>query len=83
MSRNYRPLLVALAFFILAVVLTAIVVFFQKVEGPSLLANNIIILALVNVDIILLIVLVLLLSRNFIKLYLERRQNIMVYAICA
>ncbi|MEK6682985.1 MAG: ATP-binding protein [Nitrospirota bacterium] len=77
MSRNYRPLLVALAFFILAVVLTAIVVFFQKVEGPSLLANNIIILALVNVDIILLIVLVLLLSRNFIKLYLERRQNIM------
>lgn len=77
MSRNYRPLLVALAFFILAVVLTAIVVFFQKVEGPSLLANNIIILALVNVDIILLIVLILLLSRNFIKLYLERRQNIM------
>ncbi len=77
MSRNYRPLMVALAFFILAVVLTAIEVFFQKIEGPSLLANNIIILALVNVDIILLIVLILLLSRNFIKLYLERRQNIM------
>ncbi|MBI3354917.1 MAG: PAS domain-containing protein [Nitrospirae bacterium] len=77
MSRNYRPLLVALAFFILAVVLTAIEVFFQKIEGPSLFANNIIILALVNVDIILLIVLILLLSRNFIKLYLERRQNIM------
>ena len=30
MSRNYRPLLVALAFFILAVVLTAIVVFFRR-----------------------------------------------------
>ncbi|MBI5181760.1 MAG: PAS domain-containing protein [Nitrospirae bacterium] len=77
MSRNYRPIWIVLAFFAMTAILTAIVVFFQKIEGPSHLANNIIVFALFNVDLILLIVLVLLLSRNFIKLYLERRQNIM------
>lgn len=77
MKSSLRPLWIALAFFVLTVILTAIVIFFQKIEGPSHLANNIIVFALLNVNLILLIVLVLLLSRNFIKLYLERKQNIM------
>src|SRR3989338_10428237 len=77
MKSSLRPLWISLAFFVLTVILTAIVIFFQKIEGPSHIANNIIVFALLNVNLILLIVLVLLLSRNFIKLYLERRQNIM------
>lgn len=68
-----RPALITAAFLVLSISLTLL--FFRGVEGPSLFSTNILVLTLVNVNITLAILLVLLLSRNLIKLYFERRQQ--------
>ncbi len=49
--------------------------FFRGVESPSLFSTNILVVTLVNLNITLAILLVLLLSRNLIKFYFERRQE--------
>ncbi len=49
--------------------------FFRGVESPSLFSTNILVVTLVNLNITLAILLILLLSRNLIKFYFERRQE--------
>lgn len=70
---GFRPVWITGLFLILSVSLT--VLFFQGVESPSLFSTNILVVTLVNLNITLSILLLLLLSRNLIKLYFERKQE--------
>jgi len=58
------------------VTLTAVRSPFQQLRFPSPIASNILIFALVNINIVLLLLLVLLLFRTLFKVYLERRENV-------
>jgi len=60
----------------LIVSLTLTFLFFRGMEGPSSLSTNILVVTLINVDTILGVLLCLLLSRNLIKLYFERRKRL-------
>jgi two-component system nitrogen regulation sensor histidine kinase NtrY len=68
---------------ILAIVLasvvgmTAVQVTIQQLKVPTPIASNILIFALVNINIVLLLLLVLLVFRSLFKVYLERRENIL------
>ncbi|MFQ5658149.1 MAG: HAMP domain-containing protein, partial [Candidatus Methylomirabilales bacterium] len=58
-------------------VLTAVEVLIHQLRFPSPIPSNILIFALVNVNLILLILLILLVFRNLFKIYLERRNNLL------
>src|SRR5439155_965894 len=53
------------------------VYFSDQTQPTPFVPSNILVLALLNVDIILLVVLLLLLSRNLVKAYFERRQRLL------
>ena len=57
--------------------LTAVQVTIQQLRFPSPIASNILIFALVNINIVLLLLLVLLVFRSLFKVYLERRENVL------
>jgi len=56
--------------------LTVLEITLQGKKGPSLLPTNVVIFALINLNILLLLVFMLLLGRNLIKLYFERRRGV-------
>jgi two-component system nitrogen regulation sensor histidine kinase NtrY len=68
---------------ILAIVLASVVglttvqVTIQQLKFPTPIASNILIFALVNINIVLLLLLVLLVFRSLFKVYLERRENVL------
>jgi two-component system, NtrC family, nitrogen regulation sensor histidine kinase NtrY len=74
-GHNLRPVLIVLAFLIPMVWLT--VYYSDKTQATPFVPSNILILALLNVDIILLVVLSLLLSRKLVKAFFERRQRVL------
>lgn len=57
--------------------LTAVQVAIQQLRFPTPIASNILIFALVNINIVLLLFLVLLVFRSLFKVYLERRENVL------
>ncbi len=57
--------------------LTAVQVTIQQLKFPTPIASNILIFALVNINIVLLLLLVLLVFRSLFKVYLERRENVL------
>ncbi len=61
----------------LVVVLTAAEVLIHQLRFPSPIPSNILIFALVNVNLILLILIIVLLFRNLFRIYLERRDNLL------
>ena len=61
----------------LVAVLTAVQVLLPQLRYPSPIPSNILIFALVNVNLILLVLLILLVSRNLFKIYLDRRHNLL------
>lgn len=61
----------------LVAVLTTVQVLLHQLRFPSPIPSNILIFALVNVNLSLLVLLVLLLFRNLFKIYLERRNNLL------
>jgi len=67
-------ILITAGFFLVSLTLTFF--FFKGMEGPSFFPTNILVLTLINVDLILGVLLCLLLSRNLIKLYFERRKGL-------
>jgi len=69
----FRPVWITALFLGLSVSLTLLL--FKGVEHPSLFSTNILVVTLVNLNITLAILLVLLLSRNLIKVYFERRKQ--------
>src|SRR6266704_4298705 len=74
-SHYLRPVLIVLSFLLPMVILT--VYFSDQTQPTPFVPSNILMLALLNVDIILLVVLLLLLSRNLVKAYFERRQRLL------
>ncbi|VAX26497.1 Nitrogen regulation protein NtrY [hydrothermal vent metagenome] len=68
---TFRPVWITGLFLTLSISLT--VLLFQGIEKPSLFSTNILMVTMVNLNITLAILLVLLLSRNLVKLYFERR----------
>src|SRR3989304_4597806 len=71
-----KPIVILSAFLAITITLTVGELFFEG-QGTSLLGNNIIILTLFNINLILLVVLLLLLSRNIVKFIFERHQNVL------
>ncbi|MDP7580429.1 MAG: ATP-binding protein [Nitrospinota bacterium] len=74
--KKRRIIKIAISVFILLVLLTFIETFIMQQHTPSPLLNNVIVFALFNIIIILLCALVLLIFRNLVKLYSERRSGI-------
>jgi len=74
-TRRFFPILLTLAALILTLGITTI--YFKGLQHSSLFPSNILVLTLVNVNLILVVLLVLLLSRNLIKLYFERRHKLL------
>ncbi len=72
---HFRPVLIVLLFLVPMVFLT--LHYYDQTQPTPFVPSNILVLALLNVDIILLVVLVLLLSRNLVKAYFERRQRLL------
>lgn len=68
-----RPVWITALFLTLSVSMTLLL--FRGVESPSLFSTNILVVTLVNVNITLTVLLILLLSRNLIKFYFERRRQ--------
>jgi two-component system nitrogen regulation sensor histidine kinase NtrY len=77
MDQRRRTRLIIAAVGGLVVLLTAVEVLIHQLRFPSPIPSNILIFALVNVNLILLILLILLLFRNLFKIYLERRDNLL------
>ncbi|MEA3509355.1 MAG: HAMP domain-containing protein, partial [candidate division NC10 bacterium] len=75
--RRRRTWLIIAAVGGLVAVLTAVQVLLPQLRYPSPIPSNILIFALVNVNLILLILLILLVFRNLFKIYLERRHNLL------
>ena len=71
-----RPIVIISIFLALTITLTVAEVIFSK-SGASLLRNNILMLTLFNINLILLVVLFLLLSRNIVKFIFDRHQNVL------
>jgi len=76
-ARTRRNRIILVSVLVLVVGLTAVQVFIQQLRAPSPIASNILIFALVNINIVLLLLLVLLLFRSLFKVYLERRENVL------
>src|SRR3989337_3659719 len=71
-----RPIVSSSAFLAITITVTVVELVFEG-QGTSLLGNNILILTLFNVNLILLVVLFLLLSRNIVKFIFDRHQNVL------
>ncbi|MBI3994552.1 MAG: HAMP domain-containing protein [Nitrospirae bacterium] len=68
-----RPVWITLGLLGLTVTLT--ILYFREIETPSFFPGNILVLTLLELNLILLVLLGLLLSRNLIKHFFERRQK--------
>jgi two-component system nitrogen regulation sensor histidine kinase NtrY len=76
-ARTRRNRIILASVLVLVVGLTAVQVLIQQLRFPSPIASNILIFALVNINIVLLLLLLLLLFRSLFKVYLERRENVL------
>ncbi|MGH7370130.1 MAG: HAMP domain-containing protein, partial [Candidatus Methylomirabilaceae bacterium] len=75
--RHRRARLILGAIFGLVVVLTTVQVLIYQLRFPTPIASNILVFALVNVNLVLLLILVLMVFRSLFKVYLERRDNLL------
>lgn len=76
-ARTRRNRIILVSVLVLVVGLTTVQVLIQQLRFPTPIASNILIFALVNVNIVLLLLLVLLVFRSLFKVYLERRENVL------
>jgi len=74
MSRGMKSILAILGFFILTAGATAVEIAFKAHQQRPLL-GNVVALALLNINVLLLAVLLLLLGRQIVKFYFERKQS--------
>lgn len=75
--KRRRAILIVCCLIALILAATAVEVYFQQQAQPSALLGNVILFTLViNVNAILVMILLLLVSRNLVKLYFERRKKI-------
>ena len=71
-----KSIIIISSFLAVTITLTGVEILFEK-RGDSLLGNSILILTLFNINLILIVVLMLLLSRNIIKFIFDRHQSIL------
>jgi len=76
-KRRRRTRLIIVSALTAVTVLTAVQVFIHQLSVQSPIASNILVFALVNVNLLLLLVLVLLVFRSLFKIYMERRNNLL------
>ncbi|MCL6584822.1 MAG: HAMP domain-containing protein [bacterium] len=62
---------------LLIIILTAIEVVIYQVRTQINIAHNVLVLVALNINIILLVVIILMVLRNLVKLYFERKQNML------
>jgi len=75
--RRKRELWIVFAVSLLLVGLTFFEVHYQKYAGEIPLSNNIILITLANIDIILTLLLIFLITRNFVKLFFEKKRKVL------
>lgn len=75
---NMRHGILALCFFILIIIAFAIEIHYLRLESLSIL-TRVLLLVILNLNIIALIVLMFFVSKNLIRLYIERKQKILGY----
>ncbi len=75
-KKRRRTRWIILGLFLLLIVLTAVEVYIQQSHVSTPIASNIAVLLLVNINIILLSVLILIVAKNLVKLYLDRKWKI-------
>ncbi len=76
-KRRKRELWIIIAVSLLLVALAFIEVHYQKFGEEIPLSNNIILVSLVNIDIILALLLIFLITRNFVKLFFEKKRKVL------
>ena len=76
-KKRSQALPVWITFGLLILTISLTVLYFRGIETPSFFPGNILVLTLLQLNLILLVLLGLLLSRNLIKHYFERRQKIL------
>jgi two-component system nitrogen regulation sensor histidine kinase NtrY len=75
--RRKRELWIVFAVSLLLVGLTFFEIHYQKYAAEIPLSNNIILVTLANVDIILTLLLIFLITRNFVKLFFEKKRKVL------
>ncbi len=74
--RKVRTRLVILVVISLLILLNIFAIYYQDFNPTYAIANNIVVYAVVNINVILLMILVLLVLRNLVKLYFERKGKV-------
>jgi two-component system, NtrC family, nitrogen regulation sensor histidine kinase NtrY len=75
-DKRKRTTLTALGVFIALIGMTFLENYFLQVQSTSAIGNNIAVLAVFNIILILIFVLIILIMRNLVKVYNERKSNI-------
>ncbi len=75
--RRKRELWIIVAVSLLLVGLAFLEVHYQQFANEVPLSNNIILVALVNIDVILALLLIFLITRNFVKLFFEKKRKVL------
>ncbi|MCX8042729.1 MAG: ATP-binding protein [Desulfobacterota bacterium] len=76
-QRRRRELVVIILTIVLVIGVTSLLIYLTGRRGEALLPQNILVFILINVNAILLLLLMYLVVRNFVKLFFERRKGIL------
>jgi len=76
-KRRKREFWIIIAISLLLVGLTFFEIHYQRFAAEIPISNNIILLVLVNIDIILALLLIFLITRNFVKLFFEKKRRVL------
>ncbi|MBI3990217.1 MAG: PAS domain S-box protein [candidate division NC10 bacterium] len=77
LEKRRRTRLILFSILTFVVLMTTAQVLVHQLRTPSPLPSNVLIFALVNINVVLLLTLILLVFRNLFKIYLEHRSNIL------
>lgn len=76
-KRRRRELAIIIITILLVVAVTSLLLYLTGRRGEALLPQNILVFTLINVNAMLLLLLIFLVVRNFVKLFFERRKGIL------
>jgi len=76
-KRRRRDMVIIVVTILLVVGVTALLLYLTGQKGEALISQNLLVFTLINVNAILLLLLIYLVVRNFVKLFFERRKGIL------
>ena len=76
-KRRRRELVIIIVTTLMVIGVTTLLIYLTGRRGEALVPNNILVFILINVNAILLLLLIFLVVRNFVKLFFERRKGIL------